>query len=606
MPTVRLRGPFLGLNLSRDPRLLRADEAAEAFDLNLNEGNIEPRPGLELEHDLSGFGQICGVYTFYELGEHIRPGIPSETVAQPTVLVKNGSDFQKIISGVVTLINRGPGVSLDDRELASFATYLGRVYVVANSPPITTNFTQTFLAQLPRPAVAPTVSLATSFGARPIFGTYDYKYTFFSDEFQTESPSSDASAPIVSNGTAIQVGGMQDGTLIDSRISHKRIYRRKISVGETVWSFVGERAANDPDLTDLNEDADFGTIAPLSFTQEVPSFRFLSSQAGVLWMAGASDAGNRLYFTRPGKAWLVDDFVAVGGDSDSDPITGIHAFQGALVVFKLHSIWSVTGNDRASIFIRKIHSGVGCRSHFSIVERDNLIYFLGDRGFYAFDGVNEPVEISEPIRPFLDLRAKQYDQVVVGVDELQFGCIVWTFNPGGSIDTIGSTQAVYFYRNSRRLRRQSWSIWRIPKLRAAGRAELLAGFPKALYGYAEGRLGTLETFNSRDAGPGGGTSITSTWKTPLLSLGIEGRFKAWKFLEFYTQPHEFARCRVSLSVDGEAFGSFADQPGTDAVFRRRIGRSGGDIQFLFTLTRTGPDIYRLHEIDVDYELHGVI
>lgn len=71
---------------------------------------------------------------------------------------------------------------------------------------------------------------------------------------------------------------------------------------------------------------------------------------------------------------------------DREEITGAASFKDVLVVFTDVSMYVVLGSSAADFQARKIDGGVGCISHWSIVEANGLLYWMARDGIYAFDG----------------------------------------------------------------------------------------------------------------------------------------------------------------------------------------------------------------------------
>ena len=77
---------------------------------------------------------------------------------------------------------------------------------------------------------------------------------------------------------------------------------------------------------------------------------------------------------------------------DREAITGLYSFMEQLVVFTDENIYTLMGSGRdesgkVNWVFRKLHSGVGCISHDSIVEVAGALFFMGKDGIYAFQGM---------------------------------------------------------------------------------------------------------------------------------------------------------------------------------------------------------------------------
>jgi hypothetical protein len=88
-------------------------------------------------------------------------------------------------------------------------------------------------------------------------------------------------------------------------------------------------------------------------------------------------------------------------------ITGIASFQDALIVFKRNSAFALTGTIPESDFaVKQLNVATGCVSGLSIVNADNVLYYMGNDGLYRlqspFQGQIESVPVSDKIKPEMD------------------------------------------------------------------------------------------------------------------------------------------------------------------------------------------------------------
>lgn len=107
-------------------------------------------------------------------------------------------------------------------------------------------------------------------------------------------------------------------------------------------------------------------------------------------------AGNDLDPSTGSVAWPVDNVIQIAQENGS-PIYGIKVYRNALFAFKENGIWRVDFNGPFDITVSKTLSSVGTRYQTSIVEHDNLLYFMGIDGFYAFDG-DRAIRISDKFK----------------------------------------------------------------------------------------------------------------------------------------------------------------------------------------------------------------
>lgn len=102
------------------------------------------------------------------------------------------------------------------------------------------------------------------------------------------------------------------------------------------------------------------------------------------------------------NVWPETSFETLSTAKDNSPITAMAGLGDNLVVFKQDSIWQLIYNglddlDLPTFIPQLVVAGVGCVSQGSIQEVRGRLIFLGEDGFYAFDGTPNIQKISENI-----------------------------------------------------------------------------------------------------------------------------------------------------------------------------------------------------------------
>lgn len=115
----------------------------------------------------------------------------------------------------------------------------------------------------------------------------------------------------------------------------------------------------------------------------------------VQWSALTDSAGADITPSTGTGAWPATNAVYVDRDGGS-PIYAIKAYRDNLYIFKDNGIWRLSFNNDFDLSVQKTLSSVGSRFASSIVELDNLLYFVGPDGIYSFDGDNS-VRLSDKI-----------------------------------------------------------------------------------------------------------------------------------------------------------------------------------------------------------------
>lgn len=586
MPTIAPKGPLLGVNKAKDAGQLTANEAADALNLSLSSGTATKRDGYIRKLDFSSYGSILGMYNYLKV---------SGSSTQVIHLIKSAGSLFAASDWVATDLS----VSLSTTELACFTTMNNRCYLCDGSAFKVTDGTSSYNAAIAQPAA---VTAAASASGGVLSGVYDYKVTFYSSTWGQESPASDASSSVTVAAKKIDLSDIP--VSVDGRVGARRIYRRKTSSGQTDWFFIAEISDNTTTTYEdniLESDVNTNLLCPLSYSTSVPNFRYLEQQGNVLFLAGDDTNPTFLYYTLVDQPWAVQSYLPIGSGSDTDPITGLAAYLGVLVIFKQRSIYVLSGNSRDTFYVRKVHGGVGCRGHHSIVNAGDYLYFLAEDGFWFFDGTNvAPVsgaEAQDPIRPDITARNYARDKYVVGVHDPDRSMILWLYSGADSAST--DKGYAYFYEHSARTGYPCWVPW---SLGAIGYAARLCDPDDRQYttfvGTEEGYLCYLGG-NDDD-----GSQFTYYWKTGEFDGGAPHKFKIWKELEIEFEPQSASSLiNVNYYLNGSASSvSVGQHDMTAPVLRARIGVSSRQIALEFTGSSAQPA--ELATYSLEYEVAG--
>src|SRR3990167_8795344 len=120
-----------------------------------------------------------------------------------------------------------------------------------------------------------------------------------------------------------------------------------------------------------------------------------SNASGIAFSALTDTAGGSIDPSTGSASWPAANLIQVDQNGGS-AVYGIRAFRDSLYVFKNNGIWRILFEDEFNVSVVKTFSSVGTRFHESIIELDNLLYFVGPDGIYAFDG-DQSVRISDNI-----------------------------------------------------------------------------------------------------------------------------------------------------------------------------------------------------------------
>lgn len=182
-------------------------------------------------------------------------------------------------------------------------------------------------------------------------------------------------------------------TATDARTSHWRLYRsddgalpRKVTdimIGTTTYNdntATGALGATPP----LN---DAGTS--VAGRRGVPPYvRWVVKWHNRAWYGGDPNFLYRVWYSE------INEFESVGASSyievrDGEPVTGMAAVGDELLIFCMQATYQVRGYRAADFVVSKIHTSLGCISHFSIVtfndnQREKCM-FASQRGPILYD-----------------------------------------------------------------------------------------------------------------------------------------------------------------------------------------------------------------------------
>lgn len=142
---------------------------------------------------------------------------------------------------------------------------------------------------------------------------------------------------------------------------------------------------------------------PLNYDGELFCFgdtftpRYLEINQNSMWLSGFSAAPSQLWFTEPGAPdQITQDATFEVRTNDSDRITGIKSYQNQLIIFKQRSFHKVIGDDADNYQLIQLSQEYGCLSNKAIVEYNNELLFLDEKGIVRFNGANWSI-ISTPV-----------------------------------------------------------------------------------------------------------------------------------------------------------------------------------------------------------------
>ena len=166
-------------------------------------------------------------------------------------------------------------------------------------------------------------------------------------------------------------------------------------------------------LTALGNNWDEDHVSPSG--SNMPKASFIQEWRGYMWVAATYEDGayhsSRLRFSHiqfP-ESWSVDDYFDIGDALGSvEPITGLHAFQDKLVIFKKGEVWVLSGHDVDSFVLNPLTNSSGtCTCGAADSNSGVLYWFSTDGQLMAFNGEGV-VSLSQPIQYWSDIGKIQH------------------------------------------------------------------------------------------------------------------------------------------------------------------------------------------------------
>lgn len=241
----------------------------------------------------------------------------------------------------------------------------------------------------------------------------------------------------------------------------------------------------------------------------VPKGSFAFWFHNYLFVGGVTGAPNRLYWSNLGNPLVFSgpDFVDINAN-DGDVLTGLNILNDELVVFKLYSIWSITGFSGTTFSVttqagqntQSRAGGVGTPSHSSIVSVGRDLYYLSFSGSTPYiRSLNQTVF------------AKTVDQGVVS-DELQG--TMNTLNRSALTRATGVFDGRYLY-------------WSLPTGSATVNSLIIVLDPTQTYGTPYGKMAPWVLFDGIHAG--GFLTSTITGRSRVYCFDSRANGKVYLF-----------------------------------------------------------------------------
>lgn len=509
----------------------------------------------------------------------IRGGIRWYYAGGSQLIVISGTTIYKWVSGnTYTAIKLG----VTDHRFWTFASYNDILYIANGIDPVLAwNGTTMRNAGVPVGGGGAGTIPAVAVGAAGVLtGAYQYVITYvFDNNPASESSASTASAVVNPaaqqvNLTTLAVGG--------ASCTARNLYRTK--AGGSIFYFLHTINDNVTTIyTDNTADAALGANqAPTDNGVPPTGAQFSVMWRGRLCLANSVANRQRVYLSStssteltPGGAGLTlhgsgpevfpsTNYIDVG--DDNTPITGLAVIQDRLVVFKQNGIFTIDGNDAATMQVFVCQAETGCVAPKTIVNMGGTLFFLGRADgvptVYMFDG-DRTEPLSYAIEPTIKSRIQNVGLTTQTGIDLQptacryRGCYMLSYVYQNGSPALWETAVL-----DTRPPQPRWIFW-------DGFAPLCwipwngAGDSGQMY-YGDANNGYVVQIDSgsRDNQTGTPANITATLTTAALSFGKPHTWKQFQRVEAYATALTQGTIKIErfLNMDTSAVAGSATLP----------------------------------------------
>jgi len=370
-----------GINTKVSPYGQGAHEFRDITNLNFQTpGALTKRAGSTLYIGATVAGAITGLYEFQRLS-----GASYLVATANTNAYNVTSSYTSFKSG---LLNGG---------LFDFVTFVDRLFMCNGQDFFKYDGSNTYLYSLPPGATASWGASAAVGGSLSV-GTYVVSYGYVSESGYFGPNSNGITVAVDGTTLAINYYGLTNiaGDYGSTAIALYRSSVGGVDMFFTTFAAIGSITVTDPGFpltTRLENQNLWFTMAP----------RYMELYNNQLFMGGFSAAPSTVYWSNIGEPDSVDPtFFAEFRTNDGDRITGMRSYSGSIVVTKRRSFHRVTGDNPDNFLLQEISDQYGCLSNRCMVQWEDFLWFLDEKGVVAYNGANIDV-ISKPIQPIFDL-----------------------------------------------------------------------------------------------------------------------------------------------------------------------------------------------------------
>lgn len=187
----------------------------------------------------------------------------------------------------------------------------------------------------------------------------------------------------------------------------------------------------------------------LEISFEIPVFSIYLDRDNRLW--GASEGGDMIYASALGDMFNFSQYEGISTDgyavaiNSNGPFTGGCTLSDGVVFFKKDRVYKITGSyPEEYVLYEHEFPGVRPGAARSVVVIENVAYYLGEDGVYAYYGGDAPILISGKLGPYGPFQDGATD-IVAGRAGRNY-CIAGTMNGETTIYTYSLDDKAWYKR----------------------------------------------------------------------------------------------------------------------------------------------------------------
>jgi len=238
----------------------------------------------------------------------------------------------------------------------------------------------------------PIVGYSVTAGTGALTGTFQFGYAYVNDRGYV-GPVTPIGASIALSGQGAVFAGITAPA--NFGISYIQFYRSLAGLNElygTTFLPIGTTTFTDAGIP-------LGTIPANNNLYFTLAPKFMELYNNQLFLAGFSALPSTVYWSEIGEPESINpDYFAEFRTNDGDTVTALRAYSGSLIAAKRRSFHRIVGDNPTNFTIQEISDQYGCLSHRTMIQWENFLWFLDEKGIVEYNGANISI-VSIKIEP---------------------------------------------------------------------------------------------------------------------------------------------------------------------------------------------------------------